>query len=168
MNLNYHNSATLQLQRACFSIVVRMSLQSGKMHWEQFPKEDATLRHQRGPRPSHGGANSLQLSILSLVCFFQFYSLKLDYPSVSCMLFLCLSLPPVVFASAACRSVGRSVSQWIRQPGASGPLRLRLPPQLSKTETRHCCRHCGHAILAAVVGFRQPAFEQNTNGVADT
>lgn len=117
MNLNYHNSATLQLQRACFSIVVRMSLQSGKMHWEQFPKEDATLRHQRGPRPSHGGANSLQLSILSLVCFFQFYSLKLDYPSVSCMLFLCLPLSLSLLSSSpqlhVARSVGQSVSESV-------------------------------------------------------
>lgn len=152
----------MQLQQACFSIVLRISLQSGKMHWEQFPKYEscATLLHQRGPRPSHGGANSLQPSIPSLVWFFEFYSLKPGYPSVTCI----ISLPLFLLSSSPQLHVARSVSQRVRPSGASGPLRLRPPPQLSKAETRHC----GHAILAAVVGFRQPAFEQNTDGVTDT
>lgn len=73
--------------------------------------------------------------------------------------------PPLSLLSSSFQlHVARSVSQWVRQSGASGPLRLRLPPQLSKAETRRC----GHAILAAVVGFHQPAFEHNTSRVADT
>lgn len=83
-----------------------------------------------------------------------------DYPSVTCI----ISLPLFLLSSSPQLHVARSVSQWVRPSGASGPLRLRPPPQLSKAETRHC----GHAILAAVVGFRQPAFEQNTDGVTDT
>lgn len=83
------------------------------------------------------------------------------------------SLSLSLLSSSPQLHVCRSVRPSVRQSGASAPLRVRPPPQLSKAETRRCCRHCGHAVLAAVVGSRHPPiffffWEQNPNGVADT
>lgn len=117
--------------------------------------------------PTHGGARSLKASILSLHWLVQFDIRRVtrsDAPSFSTTLTLSLSLShcpslslsvSLSSSSAACRSVSQSVS-------CPGPLRLRPPPQLSKAETRHRRRHCGHDILASVVGFRQAAFKQIT------
>lgn len=117
--------------------------------------------------PTHGGARSLKASILSLHWLEQFdirHVTRSDSPSFSTTLTLSLSLShcpslslsvSLSSSSAACLSVSQSVS-------CPGPLRLRPPPQLSKAETRHRRRHCGHDILASVVGFRQAAFKKIT------
>lgn len=119
--------------------------------------------------PTHGGARSLKASILSLHWLEQFdirYVTRSDSPSFSTTLTLSLSLsltvplfPCLSLSPRLQLHVSQSVSQSVSCPG---PLRLRPPPQLSKAETRHRRRHCGHDILASVVGFRQAAFKKIT------
>lgn len=131
------------------------------MHWEQFPRRES---YATSLLPA--GSTSITRrrytasSIDPVPCVPRILLFETRLPlcqSLSFSLFLLSSSPRL--------HVAQSVSQ---QSGASGPLRLRLPPPLSKAETRHCCRHCGYDILAAVVGFRQPALEQNTTGAEDT
>lgn len=85
------------------------------------------------------------------------YNLKPDVQliQIPLLLLLLFSLPFSPCLRISCMSLSQAVS-------GHGPLRLRPPPQLSKAETRHRRRQCGHDILATIVGFRQPAFKHIT------